>query len=106
MPNRAMTGERTCTTGTARIIAAASDGVLATYEINKPSIAFYSARKLVRADKSDNCNIREYAKTRQMVVITRTGVYDDLKEYRLKVLDSRGGLMLLATDGLPPFQAR
>jgi len=87
-------------------LALPSDGVLATYEINKPSIAFYSARKLVRADKSDNCNIREYAKTRQMVVITRTGVYDDLKEYRLKVLDSRGGLMLLATDGLPPFQAR
>lgn len=82
------------------------DGVLATYEINKPSIAFYSARKLVRADKSDNCSIKEYAKMKPVVVITRTSVYDDLKEYNLRVLDSRGGLMLLATEGLPPFQAR
>ncbi|OGP14183.1 MAG: hypothetical protein A2054_09385 [Deltaproteobacteria bacterium GWA2_55_10] len=83
-----------------------ADGVLATYEINKPSIAFYSARKLIRADKSDNCNIKEYAKTRPMVVITRTAVYDEIKEYNLKVLDSRGGLMLLGTVGLPAFYAR
>ena len=41
-----------------------------------------------------------------MVVITRTAVYDEIKEYNLKVLDSRGGLMLLGTVGLPAFYAR
>ncbi|HBG46352.1 MAG TPA: hypothetical protein DDW94_05110 [Deltaproteobacteria bacterium] len=82
------------------------DGVLATYEINKPSISFYSRRKIVKADKSDDCSINEYSKRTTTIVITKASAYEDLKDYNLRVIDSSGEYMLLGTDGLPPFKAR
>ncbi|MBI5587564.1 MAG: phosphatase PAP2 family protein [Deltaproteobacteria bacterium] len=82
------------------------DDVLATYEINKPSIAFYAGRKVVKIEKAEVCNIKEYAKRARLVVITSPSKYDELKEYQLKVLDSTPEYMLLATDGLASFSKR
>jgi len=83
-----------------------TEGVLATYEINKPSVAFYAARKVERIEKDQLCNIKEYAKKTKLVVITSPSRYDELKEYNLTVLDSTDKYMLLATDGLPPLKKK
>lgn len=80
----------------------ASD-TLATYEINKPSITFYAARKIAKIEKDGVCNIKEYAKKGNVVVITSPAKYDELKEYQLKVLDSTKEYMLLGSENLPPF---
>ncbi len=83
--------------------ALGKDGVLATYEINKPSIAFYAGRKVEKIEKDQVCNLKEYAKRTRLVVITSPSKYDELKEYGLTILDSTDKYMLLATDGLSPF---
>ncbi len=82
------------------------DDVLATYEINKPSIAFYAARKVERLEKDQACNIKEYAKRPRLVVITTPSKFDELKEYNLTVLDSTGEYMLLASGDLPAFSGK
>lgn len=79
-----------------------ANGVLATYEINKPSIAFYSRRKVLKADKSESCNLREYVKRGGIAVITTPSRVEELREYDLKILDSRGDYVLLGTEGMPP----
>lgn len=83
------------------------DGVLATYEINKPSVAFYARRKVLRAEKSTLCDIRENLKRgKELLVITSKARYDDLSEFTsLKVIASDGDFMLLGNSGnLPPFK--
>ncbi|MBI1911787.1 MAG: phosphatase PAP2 family protein [Deltaproteobacteria bacterium] len=83
------------------------DGVLATYEINKPSIAFYSQRKVIKIEQRDACNIKEFAKKQKFLLITSPSRYNEVKDYEgLKVIDSTKEYMLLGTEGLPPFQAR
>lgn len=80
-------------------------GVLATYELNKPSIAFYAGRKTLKVEKSAECDIKEHAKRTDLVVITTAPKYAESVELKkLKVLDSRGEYMLLGTQKMPPFQ--
>lgn len=86
--------------------ALGGDDVLATYEINKPSIAFYASRKVEKIEKDQVCSIKEFAKRARLVVITSPSRYDELREYGLIVLDSTDKYMLLATEGLPPFKKR
>ena len=75
-----------------------SGGVLATYEVNKPSIAFYARRGVIKADKSNIQRLAEYARTTPMMVITTPGKSQDLKGYGFRQLDSRGDYVLLATE--------
>ncbi len=78
--------------------------VLATYELNKPSIAFYSRGKVVKIEKARSCDITEYSKNASLIIITTPSRYEEIKDFKeLKVLDSRDGYMLLGTDRLPPF---
>ncbi|MBI5491432.1 MAG: phosphatase PAP2 family protein [Deltaproteobacteria bacterium] len=80
-------------------------GVLATYELNKPSIAFYAARKTLKVEKSAECDIKEYAKRTGLVVITTAPKYAESEELKkLQVLDAKGGYMLLGTKEMPPFK--
>ncbi|MFQ5736208.1 MAG: phosphatase PAP2 family protein [Thermodesulfobacteriota bacterium] len=80
------------------------DGVLATYEINKPSIPFYARRKVEKIEQVNVCNIKEYAKSRRLLVITSPSQYKNVPELRaLKVIDERGKYMLLGTEGFSPL---
>ncbi len=70
--------------------------VLATYEVNNPSIAFYSERKIVKTEKSATCDIREHLKQNKTLVITKTSKYGELNEFKdLRVISSEGEYMLL-----------
>jgi 4-amino-4-deoxy-L-arabinose transferase-like glycosyltransferase/membrane-associated phospholipid phosphatase len=79
------------------------NGVLSTYEVNAPSIAFYSQRKIVKTEKSTTCDIREHLKRRsQILVITKASKYGELNEFKdLKVLGSEGEYMLLGNTEIP-----
>ncbi|MDO8427487.1 MAG: glycosyltransferase family 39 protein [Deltaproteobacteria bacterium] len=80
-------------------------GVLATYELNKPSVAFYAGRKTIKVEKSAECDIKEYAKRTDLIVITTATKYGDSEELKkLKILNASGGYMLLGTGEMPPFQ--
>jgi len=80
------------------------NGVLATYEVNAPSIAFYSQRPIVKTEKSTTCDIRENLKRgKNLLVITKASRYGELNEFKdLKVLGSEGGYMLLGNSGEIP----
>lgn len=79
--------------------------VFATYEVNKPSITFYAARKVEKIEKRNVCDVREFSKKGKLLLITERGRLGDLSEYNLNVIDSRGRYVLLAnTTGLPPFE--
>lgn len=79
------------------------DDVLAAYEINKPSIAFYAGRKVLKVEKSETCNIKEYARRTKVLVITHASKQEDLKEYNLNLIDRQGDLVLLGTGGFSPI---
>jgi len=83
-----------------------SNGVLATYEINKPSIAFYARRGVVKADKTNVHRLGEFARSTPLMIITTPSRYKELKDYGFKVLDSRGDYMLLGTEGAPHFRPK
>ena len=81
------------------------DTVLATYELNKPSIAFYSRGKGVKIEKDRAGEIAEYAKDRGLIIITTPSKYEDIKgTTALEVLDAKDGFMLLGAGKLPPFK--
>ena len=75
--------------------------MLATYEINKPSIAFYARSGVVKSDKSNVQRLAEYARTTPMMVITTPGKSEELKEYGFKVIDARNDYILLGTGKTP-----
>ena len=83
-----------------------SSGVLATYEINKPSIAFYARRGVAKSDKTNVHRLSEFAKSTPVMIITTPSKYEDLKGYGFIVLDSRGDYMLLGTEGAPHFRPK
>ncbi|MBI2401121.1 MAG: glycosyltransferase family 39 protein, partial [Deltaproteobacteria bacterium] len=83
-----------------------SNGVLATYEINKPSIAFYARRGVVKADKTNVQRLSEYARSTTLMIITTPSKFEELKSYGFKVLDSRGDYILLGTQDAPHFRPR
>jgi hypothetical protein len=83
-----------------------SNGVLATYEINKPSIAFYARRGVVKADKTNVHRLGELARSTTLMIITTPSRYEDLKAQGFKVLDSRGDYMLLGTEDAPHFRPK
>lgn len=80
------------------------DGVLATYEINRPSIPFYAGRGFVKIEKKDTCGIKEYAKKGDFLLITTVSKKDEIKEYGLKEIDRWGEYVLLGNKAplLPP----
>ncbi len=75
------------------------NGVLATYEINKPSVAFYARRGVVKADRGNVNRLNEFGKSMPLMIITTPSKYEEIKGYGFKVLDSRGDYMLLGTEG-------
>lgn len=75
------------------------NGVLATYEINKPSVAFYARRGVVKADRTNVHRLSEFGKSTPLMIITTPSKYEEIKGYGFKVLDSRGDYMLLGTEG-------
>lgn len=84
---------------------AGASAVLATYELNKPSIAFYSRGKVVKIEKDRAGVITEYSKDRGLIIITTPSKYEDIKGTpELQVLDARDGFMLLGAGKLPPFK--
>jgi 4-amino-4-deoxy-L-arabinose transferase-like glycosyltransferase len=83
-----------------------SNGVLATYEINKPSIAFYARRGVLKADKTNVQRLGELGRSTPLMVITTPSRIEELKPYGFKILDSRGDYILLGTEGTPHFRPR
>ncbi len=72
------------------------DDTLATYGVNKPSIAFYSERPILKTDESSAQEIGEQMKKNRILVITKTSKYGELKKFKgLKVIDSEGRYVLL-----------
>ncbi len=78
---------------------------LATYELNKPSIAFYSEKKIYRIEKRNACDIKELKKLGDFIVITEPRKYAGTDELKgLRVLDERNGYMLLSnSEKMPAF---
>jgi 4-amino-4-deoxy-L-arabinose transferase-like glycosyltransferase/membrane-associated phospholipid phosphatase len=83
-----------------------SNGVLATYEINKPSIAFYARRGVLKADKTNVIRLKEYAKRTPVMIITTPSKYEEIKDYGFTILDSKGDYMLLGTEGAARFSPK
>jgi 4-amino-4-deoxy-L-arabinose transferase-like glycosyltransferase len=83
-----------------------SNGVLATYEINKPSIAFYARRGVLKADKTNVQRLSELGRSTPLMIITTPSKLEELKPYGFKVLDSRGDYILLGTEGTPRFRLK
>jgi len=76
-----------------------SNGVLATYEINKPSVAFYARRGVLKADRSNVHRLSELARSTPLMIITTPSRHEEIRGYGFKVLDSRGDYMLLGSEG-------
>ncbi|MBI3753639.1 MAG: phosphatase PAP2 family protein [Deltaproteobacteria bacterium] len=69
-----------------------SEGVLATYEINQPSIAFYSRRGILKLEGEKGVKeLAEIKKSKNILVITN-------KKYMQEV-EQKAGLALVDTDG-------
>ncbi len=84
---------------------AGADTVLATYELNKPSIAFYSRGKVVKIEKDRSGEIAGYSKDRGLIIITTPSKYEDIKATPgLEVIDARDGFMLLGAGKIAPFK--
>ena len=80
------------------------DDVLATYEINMPSIAFYARRKVEKIENLNLCNIEEHAKRSRVLLITTPSHYESVAELKaLEVVDQRGKYILLGTEGFEPL---
>ncbi len=80
------------------------DDVLATYEINMPSIAFYARRKVEKIEKVNVRNIEEHAKRSRLLLITTPALYESVEELKaLEVIDQRGKYILLGTEGFEPL---
>lgn len=80
------------------------DDVLATYEINMPSIAFYARRKIEKIENLNVCNIEEHAKRGRVLLITTPASYESVAELKaLKVIDKRDKYILLGTEGFEPL---
>lgn len=67
------------------------DTMLATYEINKPSIPFYAGRKAVKIERAQQCDIHEGAKRGGFLLITESSKMEELSEH--------AGLRLIMTQG-------
>lgn len=83
------------------------DSTVAAYGINKPSLAFYARRKVQKLEKDNLCNIKEYAKKGDILVITTPKSYEGAEELKaLDVIDSRPDYMLLGriSPRLPRFE--
>lgn len=77
----------------------------AAYELNRPSLAFYSQRKVVRLEKSIACDIREHSKRGGLLIITEKKRLGELDEYGFTTIDERGDYALLGNiEGLPPVE--
>lgn len=83
-----------------------ANGVLVTYEINKPSIPFYAQRGFIKTDKVNVCQIKELPKGQAIALITTPSRFEELKAYNLKVIDMRGDYMLLGSEDMPPLRPR
>lgn len=78
--------------------------VLATYEINMPSIAFYAKRKVEKIENINVCNIEEHAKRSRVLLITTPAHYESVRELQeMQVVDQRGKFILLGTEGFEPL---
>ena len=75
----------------------------AAYELNRPSLAFYSQRKVVRLEKSISCDIREHSKSNSLLIITEKKRLGELDEYGFTIIDQRGDYALLSNrEGMAP----
>ncbi len=80
------------------------NGVLATYEINKPSIAFYARRKVERLESANACNIKGLSERPALLVITTPSQYERVEELKaLKVIDRRSDFILLGNEAFEPL---
>ncbi|MBI5453696.1 MAG: phosphatase PAP2 family protein [Deltaproteobacteria bacterium] len=83
------------------------DSTVAAYGINKPSLAFYARRKVQKLEKDNLCNLKEYAKKGDILVITTPKSYEGAEELKaLDVIDSRPDYMLVGriSPRLPRFE--
>ncbi|OGP25309.1 MAG: hypothetical protein A2X99_06300 [Deltaproteobacteria bacterium GWB2_55_19] len=83
------------------------EATVAAYGINKPSLAFYARRKVVKLEKETVCNIKEHVKKGDILVITTPRAYEGVDEFKsLDVLDARPDYMLIGrvSPGLPRFE--
>jgi 4-amino-4-deoxy-L-arabinose transferase-like glycosyltransferase/membrane-associated phospholipid phosphatase len=55
--------------------------IIASYEINRPSLAFYAGSRIVKIEKSNACDIKELAKRGRLFVITQVSKLHELKEF-------------------------
>lgn len=79
------------------------DAIIASYETNRPSLAFYAGRKVVKIEKANACDIKEYAKKGSLFIITTTARLDELKEYGyLKPMETKGKYVLLGAQRQAP----
>lgn len=79
---------------------------LATYEINRPSIAFYSRGGFLKVEQGARDKFRQYRDGEKIVVITTPERLPELENYiELTVIDSTEEFVLAAnTAELPPFK--
>ena len=71
--------------------------ILATYELNKPSIAFYSRKKIKRIERSNLDELKELVRKERVIVITRVDRYEDLKDIQdFRIIHTDGRYMLLS----------
>jgi len=75
------------------------DGILATYEINQPSIVFYARKKIVKIEGGDMEKLNSLAANNTLLLITRKDHIDALtKNSNLIPLDSGQQYVLLTNN--------
>ncbi|MFQ5442945.1 MAG: hypothetical protein ACE5EB_09540, partial [Thermodesulfobacteriota bacterium] len=79
--------------------------LLATYEINRPSIAFYSAGRVIKFERNNIKDIPRHSTGKSLLIITTEKNYSELSAANLKVIDRRGPYVLMSdTTELPPLK--
>lgn len=64
-------------------------GILATYEINQPSIVFYSRKKIIRLEGGEMKRLGDLAANNTLLLITKKDNIDELtRKSNLITLDS------------------
>ena len=79
---------------------------IATYEINRPSIAFYSRGGFLKVERANIDVLEGFGDGKKLIVITSKARLPELARFPgLKVIDQTGEYALLAnTADLPPFE--
>jgi len=78
---------------------------LATFELNRPSVTFYAARRVERLDRGNmDEKLKGFAGRKMLVITERKNAAEAGRRTGLVELDATARFVLLGSPGLPPFE--